>query len=77
MEVSVNINIDQLIQLIKELPLNDRERVLSELEKQAKSGAKSKGRAFKKFLLRAPVMSDEEHKQFVENRKRLSKWRAK
>ena len=77
MELSVNINIEQLIQLIRKLPLSERERVLNELEKHSQEGVKNTRKSFKNFLLKAPIMSDEEHKQFVENRKRLIKWRAK
>ncbi|MFP4557259.1 MAG: hypothetical protein ACLFNU_10340 [Bacteroidales bacterium] len=75
MQVSVNINIEQLIQIIKNLSKEEQEKLMDELKKPKESTAKS-GSNFQDFLLNAPTMSDDEFNQYVENRKRISQWRT-
>ncbi len=68
MQFTVDIRIEQLINTIKQLPVNQIEKIKSALNDNiiAKK-AKSDISEFQKFLLSGPVMSDEQYNQFKEN----------
>jgi hypothetical protein len=76
MELTVDLNIDQLIQVIKKLPPHQKSRIkaeLNDIEIEKKQIEKSE---FQKFLLKGPVMSDLQYSQFKENRKQMNQWRV-
>lgn len=78
MELKVDIQYDQLLTLIKQLPAAKIVQLKSDLsdsfiEKKAKSEISD----FQEFLLKGPVMSDDQYEQFLENRKQFNQWRTK
>ena len=76
MQLTVDLPFDQLMNLIKHLPANQIAKLKSELDDAfIDSKAKDEKTEFQKFLLMGPVMSDEQYKQFKENRKRFNQWR--
>jgi hypothetical protein len=75
MQVSININIDQLIQIIKNLSHEEQEKLMNELKKPNAGRVQSKSE-FQQFLLKAPTMSDEEYSIYSETRKRITQWRT-
>ncbi len=74
MQVSVNINIDQLIQIIRNLSEEEQERLMNELKKPDDTGGQSKS-DFQQFLLKAPTWSDEDFAAYKEARQSFSKSR--
>ncbi len=75
MQLTVDLNIDQLIQVLKKLPIEQKKRIKDELnDLETKKNLIEKS-DFQKFLLKGPVMTDAEYKQFKENRKKMNQWR--
>jgi hypothetical protein len=75
MQLTVDINIEQLIQILRSLPANQREKIKSELNKSA---IQDKNRnSFQEFLLKGPTMTDSQYEEFLENRKKMNQWRTK
>jgi hypothetical protein len=76
MQLTVDLNIDQLIQVLKKLPIEQKKRIKAELnDLETKKNLIEKSE-FQKFLLKGPVMTDTEYKQFKENRKKMNQWRV-
>lgn len=76
MQLTVDLNIDQLIQVLKKLPAYQKERIKAELNDAKTEKNQIEKSAFQKFLLNGPVMSDSEFHQFKENRKKMNQWRT-
>lgn len=76
MQLTVDFNIDQLIQILKKLPEDQKKRIKAELIDQETKNRKIEKSEFQKFLFKGPVMSDLQYKQFKENRKRMNQWRV-
>ncbi|MEZ4776484.1 MAG: hypothetical protein R3D00_25130 [Bacteroidia bacterium] len=78
MELKIKIAYEQVIEIIRQLPVNQIARLLVDakgiLEKEKPHEDIS---AFQRFLLTAPTMSDEQYEMFVENRKMFNQWRKK
>ena len=78
MELKLNIDYNQLLNLIKQLPATQIVKLKTELNKKySKEKPKKASSDFRKFLLNGPVMSDKQYSTFVENRERLDQWRPK
>jgi len=76
MQLTVNIQYDQLINIIRHLPANQIAKIKSDLE-NIESVLKIEKTDFQKFLLKGPVMSDSQYEEFKENRKAFNQWRIK
>jgi hypothetical protein len=77
MHINIDINIDHLLENLKQLPVNEIDKIVAELtESKRKRGSAVKNN-FHDFLLDGPVMSDDQYEQFLENRKWISQWRAR
>lgn len=76
MQLTVDFNIDQLIQVIKKLPAHQKDRIKAELNDAKTEKIQIEKSDFQKFLLRGPVMSDAENNHFKENRKKMNQWRT-
>jgi hypothetical protein len=77
MELKLNIEYNELLMLIKQLPAAKIAQLKSDLNstfKDKSSGNESS--EFQNFLLTAPVMTDNEYEQFLENRKQFNEWRT-
>ncbi len=75
MELRLNIDFNQLLSLIKQLPDKQIAKLKAELDK--KSTKKKSSSEFQKLLLKGPVMSEEQYDTFVKNRESMSQWRQK
>jgi len=75
MEVKINIGMDQLMAMVKQLPQNDVEQLLSRI--QTEMVKKSDSKKLQNLLQNAPTWSDNDLKAFQEARDHLNNWRAK
>ena len=74
MELKMDIGLDQLIQAIKQLPAKQLLKLKAELNKSASS--KTEKEDFKKFLLQAPVFTEDQVALMEDARKNINKWGA-
>lgn len=78
MELNFNIEYEQLLFLIKQLPANQIEKLKNDIEITYKFVQKEQEISeFQKLLLNGPVMSKEQYDTFLENRKHFNQWRTK
>jgi len=85
MGVSINIEYEQLLKLVKGLPYNQKKRLTREIEKDLKKKNKKRAKPdgdgelneFQQFLLQGPLMSDEQYEDFKSLRKDFAKWTEK
>ncbi|MEY4904183.1 MAG: hypothetical protein RLZZ292_1998 [Bacteroidota bacterium] len=79
MELKIEIGYDQVVDIIKQLPINQVARLLVDTKgilEQQKNPLKDIT-SFQQFLLSAPTMSEKEYDIFLENRKLFNQWRTK
>ena len=76
MEVRLNIGLNQIVGLIKELPYNDKLVIRNQLEKEFNSKTSDKN-TLKQLLLAGPTMTEEGYKNYKDNRKQFNKWTKK
>ena len=78
MELKIQIGYDQVLEIIRQLPVNQVEKLIFDTklfldqEKPQKNTT-----SFQKFLLSGPTMSNTQYDTFLENRKYFNQWRAK
>lgn len=78
MELKLEIGYEQMLEIIKQLPANQIAKLLIDAQNIVKEKKTKKDISnFQKLLLSAPIMSEEQHNTFVENRKTFSQWRTK
>ena len=78
MQLTVDIQYEQLINIIRHLPANQLARIKSDLENTVAVNKVETGKTdFQEFLLKGPVMSDVQYSAFKENRKAFNQWRSK
>jgi 3-methyladenine DNA glycosylase Tag len=78
MELTVNIQYEQLINIIRHLPANQLAKIKTDIENSViVSKMESERTDFQQFLLKGPVMSDVQYTAFKENRKAFNQWRSK
>ena len=76
MEIKLNIGYKELLQLIKKLPENQLAMLKAELMDGKIAEEKTKRiSSFQEFLLKGPVMSDDQYEQFMLNRTYFNSWR--
>ncbi len=78
MELKIKIAYDQVLDIIRQLPVNQVARLIVDAknileQEQPKEDVTS----FQAFLRSAPVMTDEQYETFLENREMLNQWRMK
>jgi len=77
-QLTVDIPYEQLINIIRHLPANQRAKLKSDLENSVTVfNAGTEKINFQEFLLKGPVMSDVQYSAFKENRKAFNQWRTK
>ena len=77
MELTLNLGYAQIMELIKQLPANQIEKIKKELaENFVQTKAKSEVSDFQKFILAGPVMSDDQYQSFIKQRQQFNVWRA-
>ena len=78
MQLTVDIPYEQLIDIIRNLPANQLEKLKSDLENTvAINGNVNEKTDFQKFILKGPVMTEVQYSAFKENRKAFNQWRSK
>jgi hypothetical protein len=78
MELTINIGYEQIINLIRQLPANQIEKIKTEFtQEEIQQKTQAEISAFQQFLLSGPVMSKEQYKNFKDNRKNFNSWRIK
>lgn len=78
MQLTVDIQYEQLIDIIRHLPANQLAKIKSDLENTVTVDKVETGKTyFQEFLLKGPVMSDVQYSAFKENRKTFNQWRSK
>lgn len=78
MELTLNLEYEQIMGLVKQLPANQIAKLKAELDDsylEVKSEAEIQ--EFRALLLQGPVMSDEQYMMFKKNRTKFNLWRQK
>lgn len=75
MNLTLEVNIEQLIERLKLLPASQIAGIMAELEKSMEAKTGKGNEDFQEFLLKGPVMSDDQYDVFIENRKNINQWR--
>jgi hypothetical protein len=76
MELSVDIGINQIMGLIRQLPVEKKLILKKEIDQEL-SELQPSDDELTKLLLEGPVMSNSENEDFKANRKVFSKWTEK
>lgn len=76
MELKLNIQYQELLNLIQQLPNNQVIQLKKDLNTILKKKQEKPKTDFQKMLLEAPVMDDEEYETYLENRKHFNQWRT-
>ena len=76
MQVTVDFNIDQILQAIKQLPPNQLKKVKKVVENSLETEKVHEHSELKILVLDGPLMSDEQYENFLENRKKMNQWRS-
>jgi len=77
MELMLNLEYAQVINLIRQLPANQIEKIKKELtDNFITTKAKSEVSDFQKFILSGPVMSDDQYQSFKQQRQQFNLWRT-
>ncbi|MDR2233705.1 MAG: hypothetical protein LBE56_11385 [Tannerella sp.] len=77
MEITIQLNYEQIMGLIRQMPANQIERIKNEIsDHYIQTKAVKDITGFQKFILSAPVMSAEQYEQFKQNRKYFNQWRT-
>ncbi len=78
MELHVNIEFNELLNMIRQLPAVQIEQIKADAnEKAINTKPVDEKSEFQEFLLWGPVMSDDQYHDYLENRQQLIKWRSK
>ena len=77
MELTLELGYSQIFHLVSQLPANQIAKMRYELsENSIAEKAKEEMSEFQKFILAAPVMSDEQYADFNKQRTHLNQWRT-
>ncbi len=74
MTLKLDIGLEQLLQLIRQLPAEQRARVKAALDAPT-SAAPAHDKAFEELLLSGPVLTKAELDKVAEAREAINKWR--
>lgn len=77
MEMKFSINYKQLMELIKQLPASELAKLRADISvDMVKEKSKKESTDLYKLIMEGPTMSDEQHDQFLLNRKHFNQWRV-
>lgn len=77
MELKLNIGYQELIDLIKQLPMSQIRKLKADLALMAPENELKKERSrFQEFLLNGPVMGEDQFQDFLANRQYFNAWRT-
>ncbi len=74
MELSVNINYNQILRLIRQLPKRDIEKLTRTL--QSEISAEESAKSLDQLILQAPTWTDSDLKEYKEVRNHINKSRV-
>ena len=74
MQIQVDIGFDELLDVVKKLPEDQRSILRNELDTKP---VKSRKDNFRDLLLNGPTFSDKQIEAMEETRKAINKWRTK
>ncbi|MCX6239980.1 MAG: hypothetical protein NTY07_20950 [Bacteroidia bacterium] len=77
MELKLNIGLNQIIGLIRELPYNDKLMIKHQLDNDLIPKFKNSSLTLNQLLLAGPVMTEEGYNNYRELRKQFNKWTKK
>ena len=77
MELTLELGYSQVFNLVSQLPASQIVKIKHELsENNIAEKAKEEMSDFQKFILAAPVMSDEQYSDFNQRRTHFNQWKA-
>jgi uncharacterized protein with NAD-binding domain and iron-sulfur cluster len=76
MELRLNIQYQELLNLIQQLPDKQVIQLKQDLNNILQKKQEKPTTDCQKMLLEAPVMDDEEYETYLENRKHFNQWRT-
>ena len=77
MELKLNIGYQELVELIKQLPINQLRKLKADINLIAPDKETDIGKeTLLELLLKGPVMGDDQYREFLANRKYFSTWRT-
>ena len=77
MELTLELGYNQIFHLVSQLPANQIAKIKYELsENNIAEKAKEEISDFQKFILTAPIMSDEQYSNFNQQRTHFNQWRT-
>ena len=77
MEIKLNIGVEQLLGLIKQLPANQIAKLKAGITDSLMNKGSYTHTAFQKLLLNGPVMDNEQQTHFNQTTDRINSWRTK
>ncbi len=79
MEVKINLAYQQILEIIKQFPISQVQKLLIDTQNvlEEKKVQKNTSSFDNDFLLSAPTMTDQQYEEFLENRKQFNQWRKK
>ena len=78
MDLTLNLGYNQIFNLVSQMPANQIVKIKYELsENNIIDKAKEEISDFQKFILTAPIMSDEQYLDFNQQRTHFNQWRIK
>ena len=77
MELKLNIGLNQIIGLIRELPYNDKLTIKHQLDNDLTPKFKNSSLTLNQLLLAGPVMTEEGYNNYKKLRKQFNKWTKK
>lgn len=72
MLLNIDLNIDQILNLIVQLPEDDRKKLIGQLNTLEISGQPHSREKLKELALEAPTWSDEDYREYLEVRQHIN-----
>lgn len=77
MELKINVAISEFMNLIKSLPISEKQKIKQEIEKELSTDKKQYNKKLLELLKNGPTLSSEELSNFNTINKSFSKWTKK
>ena len=77
MELKLNLELSQIVELIRELPYNEKMIIKHQLDNDLTPAYNNSGSTLKQLLLSGPVITDEGFNNYKDLRKQFKKWTKK
>lgn len=77
MKVELKISYKQLIDIIKQLPFEEVNKLKADIERIESDSDSATQDDWEELVVDGPIMSDKQYQAFEENRKSFNRWREK